>query len=677
MPIPAHILKEAQSLRKEIERHNHAYHALDAPTIPDEDYDRMFRELVALEKQYPELIDPSSPTQRVGAPPLNAFEEVRHRTPMLSLNNAFDEQAVSDFDRRMREGLDLETVTYAVEPKLDGVAVSLVYQDGVLAMAATRGDGTRGENITENIRTVRAVPLALSGLPVPTFIEVRGEVHMRKADFTRLNLEQLQKEEKVYVNARNTAAGSLRQLDSRITATRSLTFFAYAVGIIEGIAPPKTHKGMIDLLEAFKVPVCPERDLVQGLAGLLNYYQRMSGLRASLPYEIDGVVYKVNDLEQQKILGFVSRAPRFALAHKFAAEEALTQVEDIVVHVGRTGVLTPAARLKPVFVGGVTVTNATLHNEDEVHRKDVRVGDTVRVRRAGDVIPEVVGVNLEQRPVETAVFVMPPTCPVCGSRVVRIEGESAARCTNGLSCAAQLKGAVFHFASRRAMNIEGLGEKLIEQLIERQLLRNVADLYTFNPPTLAGLDRMAEKSSQNIIEAIEKSKKTTLPRFIYALGIRNIGEATAKDLARTFGDLDALMWADGAALEAVPEVGPIVARSLIDFFDEANNREVIQRLRDAGVSWKAFTPEKTAPLPLSGVTFVLTGTLPDMTREEAKATIEAAGGKVTASVSKKTDYVVAGADPGSKLEKAKALGLKILNEEGLITLLGEGKAGMA
>ncbi len=669
------VQERLRQLREEIERHNTNYYVRDTPTISDAAYDRMFGELLALEEKHPELITPDSPSLRVGAPPLHGFEEVRHRTPMLSLNNAFDTQEVSEFDRRMREGLGIENVIYAVEPKLDGVAVSLVYKNSILVEAATRGDGTRGENVTENIRTVRNIPLTLSGLKAPTFIEIRGEIHMRKSDFAGLNREQLQKEEKVYVNARNTAAGSLRQLDSRITATRPLRFFAYAVGRLEGIPSPHTHKGMIDLLEEMKVPVCPERAVVEGLEGLLEYYEGMNRLRPSLPYEIDGVVYKVNGLEQQRTLGFVSRAPRFALAHKFAAEEALTQVEDILVHVGRTGVLTPAARLKPVFVGGVTVTNATLHNEDEVHRKDVRIGDTVRVRRAGDVIPEVVSVVLEDRPTGTQAFIMPETCPVCGSRVVRVEGESAARCSNGLSCAAQLKGAVFHYASRRAMNIDGLGEKLIEQLIERKLLQNIADLYTLNRDTLAGLDRMAMKSAKNSVNAIEKSKKTTLAQFIYALGIRNIGEATAKDLARSFGGLDAIMNADESILEAVPEIGPIVAKSLIDFFSEAKNREVIRRLKDAGVSWEEFTPEPSAPQPLSGKTFVLTGTLASMTREEAKKKIEEAGGKVLSSVSKKTDYVIAGAEAGSKLSKAEALGLSILENEDFLAFLENAEVG--
>ncbi len=669
MSIPSETIQKIQQLRQQIEQHNYNYYVLDSPTVSDAVFDHLFRELAALEEKHPELITPDSPTQRVGASALSTFKEVRHRSPMLSLNNAFDEQAVSEFDRRMREGLEADIVTYAVEPKLDGAAISLIYEEGRLVQAATRGDGTTGEDVTENIRTVRIIPLKLSGTTIPSFLEVRGEIHMRKADFIRLNQKQAEKGEKIFANARNAAAGSLRQLDSRMTAQRPLSFFAYAVGELEGLPAPTTHDDMIDFLRQLKIPVCPERNLVQGLKGLLEYYQKMGDSRAQLPYDMDGVVYKVNDLKQQTKMGFVARAPRFALAHKFPAEEAITLVEDITIQVGRTGALTPVARLKPVFVGGVTVTNATLHNEDEVHRKDVRVGDTVRVRRAGDVIPEVAGVMIENRPSRTQVFAMPQQCPVCGSNVLRLENESVTRCINGLYCPAQRKGAIMHFASRRAMNIDGLGEKLIAQLINKKIITTAADLYDLKVSTLTALERMAEKSAHNIIDAIEKSKRTTLARFIYALGIRNVGEATAKDLAAFFGSLDCLINADITQLEGIPEVGPIVAKNIAAFFSESHHREFIDHIRASGISWEEGPQHIPHTLPLSGKTFVLTGTLQKMSRDTAKEEIEKAGGKVTGSVSKKTDYVVLGVDPGSKLEKAKTLGLTILDEEDFSALL--------
>ncbi len=669
--LPARLLEKVRQLHQSIEQHNHNYYVLDTPTISDLDYDRLFRELKDLETRYPALITSTSPTQRVGASPLSSFQPASHRTAMLSLNNAFEDQEVSEFDRRMRETLEIDALSYAVEPKLDGVAISLVYEDGILVEAATRGDGSTGENVTQNIRTVRAIPLTLSGKVIPGLIEIRGEIHMRKLDFERLNQTQAKRGDKVFINARNAAAGSLRQLNPKITARRPLTFFAYAVGTLEGMKSPSTHSEMMDLLETFKIPVCPERAVVEGTEGLLNYHRRLEGLRPSLPYEMDGVVYKVNTLKQQEQIGFVARAPRFALAHKFVAEEAETLVEEISIQVGRTGVLTPVARLKSVFVGGVKVSNATLHNEDEVHRKDLRVGDTVKVRRAGDVIPEVVSVILENRPEDTKPFVMPKHCPVCDSEVVRIEGEIAVRCPNGLSCKAQLKGALSHFSSRRAMDIEGLGVKLIEQLIESKQVLSIADLYSLDHERLAGLERMADKSATNLINAIEKSKDTTLARVIYALGIRNVGASTALDLARNFGELDVLMEADEMRLLAVPEVGPIVALSLIDFFSVSKNREVINRLKAAGLTWPSVPLEQGSLRPLLGKTFVLTGTLEGMTREEAKKEITAAGGKVTGSVSKKTSYLVAGADPGGKLKKAEALEVTVLNEEALMSLLSE------
>ncbi len=673
MKIPSDVLEEVKHLRHNIETHNYNYYVIDAPTISDAEYDLLFQKLSQFEEQYPNLITPDSPTQRIGAPALSTFKEVQHRTPMLSLNNAFDEKTVSEFDRRMREGLQVEIVTYSVEPKLDGAAMSLIYENGIFVQAATRGDGTTGEDVTENIRTVRAIPLKLSREKLPKLIEVRGEIHMRKADFIRLNQQQEAKGEKVFVNPRNAAAGSVRQLDSKVTAQRPLSFFAYAVGKLEGFPSPETHKEMMDFLVDLRIPVCPVRDRVEGLEGLRHYFDRLSALRTSLPYDIDGVVYKVDNLQQQKILGFVSRAPRFALAQKFPAEEALTLVEAIDIQVGRTGALTPVARLKPVFVGGVTVTNATLHNEDEVHRKDVRVRDTVRVRRAGDVIPEVAGVMRNHRPENTTPFIMPQICPVCGSRAVREEEASATRCTGGLYCAAQLKGAIFHFASRRAINIDGLGEKLIEQLIDQEIIRSVADLYDLNLSILIKLERMAEKSAQNTLDAIKKSKTTTLERFIYALGIRNVGEATAKDLADTFCNLDLLMKADEETLQKVPEIGPIVAKNVLVFFAEPHNRHIIKRLRLSGLSWEEGVEKISEELPLTGLTFVLTGTLSRMTREEAKEHITDLGGRVSGSVSKKTTYVVVGADPGSKRDKAETLGVTILDEKAFFRLLNQEK----
>ena len=668
IPVPVPVAELAHFLRAEIERHNYLYHVLDAPEIPDAEYDRLFRKLQALEGDYPELALPDSPTQRVGAAPLAAFSQVVHRVPMLSLNNAFFEADVLAFDRRVQEVLGAGDIDYAVEPKFDGLAINLIYQNGVLVQAATRGDGATGEDVTANLRTVNSVPLRLAG--APSLLEVRGEVLMQKADFAALNAQQRDKGEKEFVNPRNAAAGSLRQLDSRITATRHLTFFAYGIGAAEGVALPHSHGELMSLLECWHLPVCNERSVVRGAAGLLDYYRRIGEKRPSLPYDIDGVVYKVNDLRAQDELGFVSRAPRWAVAHKFPAEEALTVVEDITVQVGRTGTLTPVARLKAVFVGGATVTNATLHNEDEVRRKDVRIGDTVIVRRAGDVIPEVVGSVPEQRPADAREFEMPTACPVCGSQVVRLPDEAAARCSGGLYCPAQRKQALLHFASRRAMDIEGLGDKLVDQLVDRELVKNPADLYRLGMAILANLERMAEKSAENLLEALEKSKATTLARFVYALGIRNVGEATAKELARHFGKLDALAAASEEVLQQVPDIGPIVAQSIAQFFAEKHNLDVINSLRDAGVHWQESGGVQPAPGgAASGKTFVLTGTLPHFSRDETKEKIEAQGGKVVGSVSKKTDFVVVGAEPGSKYAKALELGVTILDEAGLLELL--------
>jgi DNA ligase (NAD+) len=668
--------QRAKLLRAEIERHNHAYYMLDAPTVPDAEYDRLFRELVDLEAAYPELAAPDSPTQRVGAAPLAAFGSVTHGTPMLSLNNAFADENVIAFDRRAREVLDAESIQYAVEPKFDGLAINLTYRDGVLAQGATRGDGFTGEDVTANLRTIKAIPLRLHGAAAG-LLEIRGEVLMLKRDFARLNERQRAAGEKEFVNPRNAAAGSLRQLDSRVTAKRPLHFFAYGIGSCDRFAPPPTHDVLLNVLSRWGLPVCRkragERAVVNGVDGMLGFYRAIAKKRSSLPYDIDGVVYKVNRLADQVTLGYVSRAPRFAIAHKFPAEEVLTEVLDIEVQVGRTGALTPVARLKPVFVGGVTVTNATLHNEDELSRKDIRVGDIVSVRRAGDVIPEVVAVIEARRPVGSRKFRMPSRCPVCGSAVVRQEDEAVARCSGGLFCPAQRKQAILHFASRRAMDIEGLGEKLVDQIVDAAIVSTPADIYKLGLTALANLERMGEKSAQNLIAALDRSKQTTLARFIFALGIRNVGETTAKDLARHFGGLDALIAADQTRLQEVPDVGPVVAESIAQFFAEPHNRDVIEQLRarTVGVTWDEHAPAaaRAEHTPLANRTFVLTGTLANLMREDAKEKIEAAGGKVSGSVSKKTDFVVAGADAGSKLAKARELGVTVIDEAQLLALL--------
>ena len=663
--------RRAAALREQLNHHNHLYYVLDAPEIPDAEYDKLFRELQALERAHPELVRPDSPTQRVGAAPLAAFGEVRHELAMLSLDNAFNDEDVTDFDRRVREGLGVETVDYAAEPKLDGLAVSLLYEDGVLLRAATRGDGTTGEDVTQNVRTIHSVPLRLLDKAYPRRLEVRGEVYMPKAGFLALNKRQEEKGEKIFANPRNAAAGSLRQLDPRITAARPLEMCCYGVGVAEGGALPDRHSAILDQLRAWGLRVSAERAVVKGAAGCLAYYATLAAKRAALAYEIDGVVYKVDALAQQRQLGFVSRAPRWALAHKFPAEEAMTTVLGIDVQVGRTGAITPVARLEPVTVGGVTVSNATLHNEDEVRRKDVRVGDTVVIRRAGDVIPEVVSVIKERRPARTRLFHLPVQCPVCGSEVVRVEGEAVARCSGGLYCPAQRKETIRHFAARRAMDIEGLGDKLVEQLVEQGLVRGVADLYQLSLEQLAGLERMGRKSAENLLQALEKSKNSTLPRFLYALGIREVGEATALVLAQHFGDLSAIAEANEDELQTVPDVGPVVARQIAAFFHEPHNREVIAKLQAAGVHWPAL-PRRGRALPLAGKTYVLTGTLQAMTRDEAKEKLQALGAKVAGSVSAKTHCVVAGEEAGSKLDKARALGVEIFDEAGFLKLIGEG-----
>ena len=663
--------EQAAALRAQLEQHNHSYYVLDQPTVSDAEYDRLFRELQALELAFPELLRPDSPTQRVGGAPLAAFNEVRHATPMLSLNNAFEQEEVEAFDRRVAEALGSPLIEYATEPKYDGLAVSLVYENGLLVSGATRGDGTTGEDVTTNLRTVRSIPLRLHGRHAPASLEVRGEVLMLKADFARLNERQAQLGEKIFANPRNAAAGSLRQLDPRITATRPLTFYAYGTDVAASGLYTR-HSETLDALTQWGFPVTRERRVVIGSAGVLAYFADIGARRSQLPFDIDGVVYKVNLLAAQNTLGFVSRAPRFALAHKFPAEEAETVVEAIEVQVGRTGALTPVARLAPVLVGGVTVTNATLHNEDEVRRKDVHIGDTVVVRRAGDVIPEVVRVVAEKRGADAQPFIMPLQCPVCGSDTSKAEDEVIARCTAGLYCPAQRKQALLHFASRRAIEIEGLGDKLVDQLVDRQLVHTPADLYRLTRETLAGLERMAEKSATNLLAAIEKSKQTTLARFIFALGIRTVGESTAQDLARYFGNIEAVMGADDTALQQVPDIGPVVAHNIAGFFSEPHNRSVVQGLLDAGVRF-----EQAAALALDtagaayGKTFVLTGALPTLSRDAATQRIRDCGGKVTGSVSKKTDFVVCGADPGSKQVKAVELGIAILDEAGLLNLLGQ------
>jgi len=683
----------AELLRREIEHHNHRYYVLDDPELSDADYDALFRELVALEEAHPELRRADSPTQRVGAPPLEEFAEVRHRVPMLSLGNAFDEDEVRAFDKRVREGLGADEVEYAVEPKFDGLAISLVYRDGVFVQGATRGDGATGEDVTPNLRTVKAIPLQLPNAADTRDLEVRGEVIYYRKDFERLNERQQAAGEKVFANPRNAAAGSLRLLDSRITAQRPLRFFAYGLGTASGSW--RTHSAMLDRLAELGFPVSRVRRVAQGADGLLDFYRDIGQQRSKLPYDIDGVVYKVNRLDWQEKLGYVARAPRFAIAHKFPAEEQVTEIVGINVQVGRTGVLTPVARLKPVFVGGATVTNATLHNEDELRRKDVWVGDTVVVRRAGDVIPEVVGVRKPGPRRREDRFAMPQRCPVCQSPVVRLEGEAATRCTGGLYCGAQRKQALLHFAGRRAMDIEGLGEKLVEQLVDKDLVKSPADLYRLDKESLSGLERMADKSAQNVIDALQRSRKIELARFIFALGMPGVGEEVAKILARHFGSLRALLEADWDQLAEEKEalrkdnarrkrkgeeplqvplegIGPEIMDSIGKFVREPHNRRVIDRLADpahaVAVLEAVATPKATAG---KSKAFVLTGTLPNMSRDDACALIESHGHKVTGSVSKKTDYVVAGAEAGSKLAQAQELGIAILDEAGLKKLLGE------
>jgi len=663
--------RRAAALRREIAGHDHRYYVLDVPSIADAEYDRLFQELLALEQQCPELVEPDSPTQRVGGVPARGFAELRHEAPMLSLDNAFGPDDVAAFDRRVRERTGVEPVTYSAEPKLDGVAVSLVYVSGVLVSAATRGDGLVGEDVTHNVRTIRSVPLRLDGAGVPSRLEVRGEVYMPRAGFRRYNEEALRRGEKPFVNPRNAAAGSLRQLDPRVTARRPLEMFAYGVGALGSGELPGCHSQTLASLRDWGLPVSPEVAVVEGVEGCLAYYHRLAERRGRLPYETDGVVYKVDDYELQRRLGAVARAPRWAIAHKFPAEEQQTRVEAVDFQVGRTGALTPVARLVPVLVGGATVSNATLHNLSELARKDVRVGDTVIVRRAGDVIPEIIAVVPEQRPAGAQPVQPPSRCPVCSSEVLTPEGEVVARCTGGLYCPAQRREALRHFASRRALDIQGLGENLADQLVERELVRTPADLYRLKLADLVELERLGQRSAEKLLAAIENSKQTTLERFLLGLGIPEVGEATSLALVQHFGSLERLMAADEAALCQVPDVGPVMAEAIAGFFRQPHNREVITRLREAGLSWPDRPPRPPSVLPLAGKTFVLTGTLAGMTRDEARARITALGGKVVGSVSGRTSYVVVGEDPGSKAAKAAELGIAVLDEAAFLALLND------
>lgn len=661
--------QQLETLREQLRYHNHRYYVLDDPQIPDVEYDRLFRELQVLEAAHPDLITPDSPTQRVGGAALSEFGEVKHVIPMLSLGNVFSDEELLAFDKRIHDRLKSDTETeFVAEPKLDGLAISILYENGVFTRAATRGDGETGEDVTHNVRTIASVPLRLLGEGYPAVLEVRGEIYMPKAGFEAFNAKMRALGEKTFVNPRNAAAGSLRQLDPRLTAQRPLDIFCYAVGQVDGGTVPDTHYAILQQFRAWGLRVCPDIRIVQGAQGCLDYFREIGARRNSLPYDIDGVVYKVNAMATQQALGFISRAPRWAVAHKFPAQEEITELEGVDFQVGRTGALTPVARLKPVFVGGVTVSNATLHNMDEIERKDVRVGDFVIVRRAGDVIPEVASVIVERRPDGTIPIVMPAHCPVCGSEVQRPAGEAVARCTGGLYCPAQVKEAIKHFASRKALNIDGLGDKMVEQLFDAGLIRHVDDLYSLDIEAVAALERMGKKSAENLIAALESSKSTTLERFIYALGIRNAGEGTAKGLARYFGSLEAIQTANEETLKLVPDIGVVVAANVAQFFAEAHNRDTIQHLRYLGVHWANYEAKPAEALPLAGKTYVITGTL-SRAREDIKADLEALGAKVSGSVSKKTTALIAGESAGSKLDKAQSLGVDVLDEAALSVLL--------
>ena len=671
MAAPTKIKKRIEALREQINYHNYRYYVLDDPEIPDAEFDRIMRELQDLEQDYPDLITTDSPTQRIGAEPLKKFSEVKHEIPMLSLANAFSDSEVEDFDRRARERLDVKSIEYAAEPKLDGLAISLMYEDGILVRGATRGDGWTGEDVTQNVRTIDAIPLRLRGKGYPKILEVRGEVIITKAGFEQLNDMQRERNAKLFANPRNAAAGSLRQLDPRVTASRPLSFFGYGLGKVTNVKLPGRHSKIMALLQEWGIPVNTEAHVVKGAEGCLDYYHQMQAKRNSLAYDIDGIVYKVDRFDWQEQLGFVARAPRWALAHKFPAQEEMTLLQAIDVQVGRTGALTPVARLEPVHVGGVTVSNATLHNQDEIDRLDARVGDTVIVRRAGDVIPQVVGVVMSRRKGRPRRYRLPDTCPVCGTHTVRLPGEAVTYCAGGLYCPAQRKQAIKHFASRRAMDIEGLGDKLVDQLVDAGLIETVADVYALEAKQLAGLERMGEKSATKLIRAIEKSKHTALARFLYALGIHNVGETTAQSLANYFGTLENIMKADEDDLMTVPDIGPVVAKSITSFFSQKHNREVVSKLLQAGIAWPKIKVKADAELPLKGRTIVVTGTLASMTRDEAKAAVQMLGGKASGSVSSKTDYVVVGENPGSKADKAESLGVEILDEGSFLKLLGK------
>lgn len=671
---PAEISAQAQALRAEIQEHNYRYYALDEPQIPDAQYDRLLRELQDLEAQYPELITPDSPTQRVGQTPLSAFASVTHEMPMLSLDNAFSEEELLAFDQRVRDRLqDGASIEYACEPKLDGIAVSLLYRDGLLVRGATRGDGTTGEDITQNVRTIDSIPLRLRGKGYPAVLEVRGEIYMPKSGFEQLNQRARERGDKLFVNPRNAAAGSLRQLDARITAQRPLEVCAYSIGYVEGEVPGR-HSAILEALCEWGLKINADMQVVQGIEACVDYYRQMGERRAQLSYDIDGIVFKVNRRDWQDELGFVARAPRWAIAYKFPAQEEVTELLDVEFQVGRTGAVTPVARLKPVFVGGVTVSNATLHNRDEIQRLGVKIGDTVIVRRAGDVIPQIVSVVQNKRPKSARDIEFPERCPVCDSPVEVAPGEAVARCDGGLICPAQRKQAIKHFASRKALDIEGLGDKLVEQLVDRDVVKAVADLYHLSKEDLTALERMGDKSADNLLQALEDSKQTTLAKFIFALGIREVGEATARSLAQYFGSLDELARADAEQLQRVDDVGPIVAHFVAEFFEQDHNREAVDSLRAAGVTWAEQEPVDREALPLNGLTYVLTGGLEQLTRDQAKDRLQALGAKVAGSVSKKTDYLVAGPGAGSKLKKAEDLNVDILDENGLLALLAQWEA---
>ena len=666
------IVSKIKSLSEELHKHNYQYYALDKPQITDSEYDRLLRRLQTLEQENPELILPDSPTQRVGSSPLGAFAQVQHALPMLSLDNAFSDEELEQFNRRLQDRLkSTEAIEFACEPKLDGIAVSLTYRDGVLAVGATRGDGTTGEDITQNVRTIGSIPLRLQGNDHPAVLEVRGEIYMPLAGFEALNQAAMSQGEKTFVNPRNAAAGSLRQLDSRLTAKRPLQMCAYSVGLVEGGDLPDRHSDILKQLSAWGFRINSEMAVVENIQGCMDYYEKLSQKRNQLAYDIDGIVYKVNDISLQDTLGFVSRAPRWAIARKFPAQEEMTHLQGVEFQVGRTGAITPVARLKPVFVGGVTVSNATLHNEDEIRRLDVRVGDTVIVRRAGDVIPQIVSIVESRRPAATKPIHFPERCPVCASEIVQVPGEAVKRCTGGMICRAQLTEGIKHFASRKAMDIDGLGEKIVEQLVAKELIKTVADIYRLEHETLAALERMGNKSASNLLAAIDKSKQTSLPRFIYALGIREVGEATARALANHFGDLPPLLETDVEELQTINDVGPVVAGFIVKFFTTTGNIELLNDLQSVGIHWPLIETSTEDAMPLSGLQYVLTGSLETMSRDIAKEKLQSLGAKVTGSVSKNTDAVVAGPGAGSKLAKAERLGINVLDEEAFVDLLKE------